>query len=95
MVSGRLSRFTPIPATPEMANTAEDDPDWGLAFLESFPLAIRAKAAALHALWKKQYKESLKGLTEQDLMDMKFLTSDASMIMGQLDPPKSPIFAPS
>ena len=53
MVSGRLSRFTPIPATPEMTNTAEDDPDWGLAFLESFPSTIRAKAAALHSLWKK------------------------------------------
>ncbi len=95
MVSGRLSRFTPIPATPEMANTAEDDPDWGLAFLESFPLAIRAKAAALHALWKKHYKESLKGLTEGDLTDMKFLKSDAKMIMGQLELMFAPVGLPA
>jgi len=101
MVSGRVSRFTPIPATPEMMSTAEDDPDWGLKFLESFPSTIRAKAAALHALWKKHgygFKESLKGLTEDDLTDMKFLKSDAKMIMGQLElmfaPVGIPTFAP-
>ena len=101
MVSGRISRFTPIPATPEMQSTAEDDPDWGLKFLESFPPTIRVKAAALHALWKKQgygFKEPLKGLTEDDLTDMKFLKSDAKMIMGQLDllfaPVGLPAFAP-
>ncbi len=71
-----------------MVNTAEDDRDWGLAFLESFPSKIRTKAAVLHALWKKNgfgIKGSLKGLTEQGLMDMKFLKSDAKIIMGQLE----------
>ncbi len=88
MASVRLSRFTPILATPEMLSTNEDDPDWGLAFLESSPLTIRAKAAALLALWKKhgyRFKGPLIGLTEQDLTDVKFLKSDAKMIMGQLE----------
>ena len=53
MVSGRLSRFTPIPATPEMDATSEDDPEWSLAFLRSFPSTTREKAVAYQAVWKK------------------------------------------
>ena len=98
MVSGRLSRFTPIPATPEMDATSEEDPDWGLAFLRSFPLTIRDKAAALHAVWKKQgfgSKESLKGLVEQDLLTMKFLLSDACSTMVKPEPENELLVRPT
>ena len=70
MVSGRLSRFTPIPATPEMDAMSEEDPDWSLPFLKSFPSTIRDSAGKYHAILKKSgfgTKESLKGLMEQDL----------------------------
>ena len=83
MVSGRLSRFTPISATPEMDATSEEDPDWILAFLRSFPSTIRDKATVYHAgLMKNGFgtKESLKGLVEQDLLNMKFLLSDVRAI---------------
>ena len=46
MVSGRVSRFTRIPDTPEMTSTDEEDPDWGLAFPMSFPLTTRDQANA-------------------------------------------------
>ncbi len=52
----------------------------------------------MHALWKKSgfgIKESLKGLTEQDLLDMKFLKSDAKMIMGQLELMFAPVGLPA
>ena len=88
MVSGRRSRFTPIPATPEMDATSEEDPDWILAFLRSFPSIIRDKSAAYQAIWKKSgfgTKGSLKGLREEDLTNMKLLLSDVREIMAQLE----------
>ena len=91
--SARVSRFTPISATPEMTDTSEDDPEWSLEFLKSFPSTIRDKAAAYHAVLKKNgfgTKESLAGLREDDLKDMKFLLSDNRAIMAQL----ALIFAP-
>ena len=101
MVSGRLSRFTPIPATPEMDATSVEDPEWSLAFLRSFPSTIRDKAAAYHAVWKKNgfgTKESLAGLREGDLERMKFLLSDNRAIMAQLalifEPVALPVFVP-
>ena len=86
MVGGRVSRFTPIPATPEMDAMSEEDPDWSLPFLKSFPSAIRDKAAAYHAVWKNGFgtKESLAGLREGDLERMKFLLSDVRAIWAQL-----------
>ena len=51
--SARVSRFTPIPATPEMVATSEEDLEWGLTFLLSFPSTIRDKATTYHAAWKK------------------------------------------
>ena len=101
MVSGRLSRFTPIPATPEMDAMSEEDPDWSLPFLKSFPSTIRDNAGKYHAILKKNgfgTKESLKGLEEQDLKDMKFLLSDVRAIMAQLallfEPVALPAFVP-
>ncbi len=61
-------------------------------------MAIRAKAALLHVLWKKYgygYKGPLKGLTEEDLTDMTFLKSNAKMIMGQLELMFAPIGLPA
>ena len=55
--------------------------------LRSFPTTIRDIAAARHAVLKKNgfgTKESLKGLMEQDLTDMKFLLSDVRAIWAQL-----------
>ncbi len=40
------------------------------------------------------FKESLKGLTEQGLLEMKFLKSDAKMIMGQLELMFAPVGLP-
>ena len=87
MVSGRLSRFTPIPATPEMDATSVEDPQWSLTFLKSFPSTIRDNAVKYQAVLTKNgfgTKESLKGLMKHDLTDMKFLLSDVRAIWTQL-----------
>ena len=104
MVSGDVSRFRRIPDTPEMTSTDEEDADWGLAFLMSFPLTIRDQADTYHAAWKKKgygSKATLSGLREQDLISMKFLEGHARLIItGQIDlmfaPVPIPVFvAPS
>ena len=97
MVSGRLSRFTPIPATPEMDATSVEDPEWSLEFLRSFPSTILDKSVTYHAVLKKSgfgTKESLKGLREDDLERMKFLLSDNRAIMGQIELLFSPVALP-
>ena len=96
--SARESRFTPIPATPEMTATSEEDPQWSLAFLQSFPSTIRDNAAKYQAVWTKNgfgTKESLKGLVEQDLKDMKFLLSDNRAIMAQIELLFAPVALPA
>ena len=98
MVSGRLSRFTPIPATPEMDAMSEEDPDWSLPFLKSFPSTIRDNAGKYHAILKKNgfgTKEFLKGLVEQGLITMKFLLSDVRAIMAQLELLFAPVALPA
>ena len=68
MVSGRVSRFTFIPDTPEMTSTNLNDPDWGLFFLMSFPSINQDQANAYHATWKKKgygTKETVAALQEQ------------------------------
>ena len=97
--SARVSRFTPIPATPEMTATSEEDPQWSLTFLKSFPSTIRDNAVKYQAVLTKNgfgTKESLAGLEEQDLKDMKFLLSDVRAIMLALifEPVALPAFVP-
>ena len=96
--SVRVSRFTPIPATPEMDATSEEDPEWTLAFLRSFPPTIRDKSGTYHAAWKKNgfgTKGSLKGLREDDLERMKFLLSDNRAIIPQLELLFAPVALPA
>ena len=84
MVSGRVSRFTRIPDTPDMLSTSEDDPEWGLHFLMSFPSTIRDNAQVYHAAWLKKGfgpKVMLAVLKEDDLTHMKFLDAHARMII--------------
>ena len=72
MVAESQSR-SPIPATPEMYSTSEEDSEWGLEFLRSFPSTIRDKSTEYHEAWKKNgfgTKGSLKGLREGDLERM-------------------------
>ena len=80
---------------------SEEDPDWSLPFLRSFPSTIRDNAGKYHAILKKNgfgTKESLAGLEEQDLKDIKFLISDVRAIMAQLallfEPVALPAFVP-
>jgi len=97
MVSGRVSRFTFIPDTPEMTSTNLNDPNWGLAFLMAFPSINQDQANAYHATWKKKgygTKETVAALQEQDLLNMKFLEGHAKVISGQIDLRFAPVSIP-
>ena len=77
---------------------SEEDPDWSLPFLKSFPSTIRDNAGKYHAILKKNgfgTKESLKGLEEQDLTTMKFPLSDVRAIMAQLELLFAPVALPA
>jgi len=80
-----------------MQSTSEDDPEWGLHFLMSFPSTIRDKAPVYHAAWLKKGfgpKGMLAVLKEDDLTHMKFLDAHARMIIDQIELMFAPVSIP-